>query len=124
MLAYHSNLKLNQIENEIINSCLKLDFLPHFISTDDYLAYELHIHTNKFKTGLIFLKNTNNLELLQLIEVNMKNDLIKNWLVNGRLITNPYICCDDILFNIIGNELEAFCIHSSYIEDEISCYFK
>ena len=124
MIAFHSNPELNQIENEIIQTCLRLDFLPRFIINEDYLAYEIQIHTNKFKSGLIFNKNTVNLELQQIIKTSTYNNLIKNWLINGRLVPNPYTCCDNVLFNIINNELEAFCIHSPYIEEEISCYFK
>lgn len=112
MKITHPTEKLDFVLNDLIRESVKHEILPRFAILENRIAYELESTRKSFK-GLIY-------------EWGCSPDFVYDeirtpyfWDYFGKQIVNPYVCCEEAYVNITNNYIEAFCLHSSYIHDEI-----
>lgn len=126
----HQNELLSQALGKIIALCYEEDIIIDIITYDECFTYTTHRDKNKEieeETTVIYQFDSDiNKQIRSQDSAIKKNNLIMQWFTGNRFIKNPFVCEDCIynnkmLVSFKINELpEVFCLHTSYIEDEIN----
>jgi hypothetical protein len=110
-----------------------MNILNHIQSLNHHTLYTIY-KDNREQTGTIYeFKNHNNKYFEFKDRDILKNDLINSIVIGPRKFLNLWVCeaCKasasfqsyrNVMVNLIEGEINAFCVHSSYIEDELMLF--
>ena len=122
MIQTHINENMNLILQEIYKKCFRYSYIPRFKLHYNMIVYEISVK-DKPSAGIIYQYS----KCFEMSPIDLKLDLEDNInfvKVNGKLYDNDYVCCsckrdkENIFVNFDTTQIETFCNHTSYIDDE------
>jgi hypothetical protein len=118
MLTTHPDQTLDTIINEIIITSRKLWIFPYITCQPDSFTYVLSMRKFELR-GIVFKYKSH---------TNRNLNSIDNCITANSLPTeqNDYVCLrclasSSLFVNYTFDDIELFCPHTSYFEDEIQC---
>ena len=121
MITYHPNQDLKLLFQMFQMSCINLEILPRIIILADSFLYEI-----ENVKGIVYKLNCHSNEDYKNIDKCIfLNELNLLWFNGIKFVKNPFICNScintngDLYVNFYFTDVDVFCIHTFYFDDEL-----
>lgn len=125
MIIHHKNESLDKVLNMVMASAAYHFVIPSFLFRDDSFLYSVEVNNSNIR-GIVYKFNSHDTPAFAAIDkCIMFNQLTRYFWTGKKMISNPYVCsyCElhEVFVAYTFNDIETFCIHSSYFDDEFMC---